>query len=223
MTSLPLAALNATSKANVAVEPGAPSATLGDEIESAGASSSSAMVSVTAAGSDTPLSPDAAAVTVTDLSGPSVASSTAVTVTAPALAVDPAAMISVAGFDSVKSPETAFVPAAAVTVSVTASLDARSSAAVTVVTPPLSEIDEDDSFSVAVGVASSSVSVRLAPVTAMVCESAAAWPLDAAPVTVTVRLPTLSMASFTALIVAVSAALAVSPAAITIVASEPTV
>ena len=213
MTSLPLFALNVTSKVNVAVEPAAPSVTLGDEIDSAGGSSSSAMVSVTADGFATPLSPLTAAETVTDLSGPSIASATAVTVTAPTLAVDPAPMVSVFALDSVKPS-----PVAA-TVSVTAALDARFRLAVTVAAPPFSGIDDDDSANVAVGAPSSSVSVRLAPVTATVSDSAAAWPLDAVPVTVTVRSPTLSMASSTALIVAVSEAFAVSPAAITIVAS----
>ena len=196
-----------------------------------GASSSSAMVSVTAAGFDTPLSPDATAETVTDLSGPSVASSFAVTVTTPALAVDPAAIVSVFALDSVKSPSAAFVPAAADTVSVTALLDARFSTAVTALAlpAPLSSIvsgfdgSGSDSDSVTVGVSSSSVSVRLAPVTATVSDSAAAWSLDAAAVTVTLRSPTLSTSSFTALIVAVSVAFAVLPAAITIVASDPAV
>ena len=50
-----------------------------------------------------------------------------------------------------------------------------------------------------------------------------AWALAAVPVTVTERLPTLSMASFTAVTVAASDPFAVSPAGIVIVASAPTV
>ena len=139
-------------------------------------------------------------------------SATAVTVTVPALAVCPDATVSVFAFDSAKP-----LPEAA-TVSVTAALDARFKRAVTVATPPLSEIDEGDSANVAVGAASSSVSVRLAPVTAPT-----PWSLDAVPVTVTLRSPMLSTSSFTAAIVAVSVGFAVSPAAITTVTSEPTV
>ena len=196
-----------------------------------GAASSSAMVSVAAVGSVTPLPPDTVADTVTDLSGSSFALSFAVTVTTPVLAVSPAAMVSVAWLDSVKSPAPAFVPAVAATVSVTASLDARSSVAVTVLAlpAPLSAIvsgfegSGSDNASVATGVASSSFSVSDAPFTVRVCESAVAWALAAVPVTVTERSPTLSMASSTAVIVAVSDAFAVSPAAITMVAPAPTV
>ena len=177
-----------------------------------GASSSSSMVSVTLAGATTPLSPLTVAVTVTDLSGASTVLSFAVTVTMPVLAVCPDATVSVFALDSVKPfPEAA-------TVSVTASLDARFKRAVTVATPPDSEIDEGDSANVAVGVASSSVSVRLGPVTAPT-----PWSLDAVPVTVTERLPMLSTASFTAATVTVSVAFAVCPAAMTTVASAPTV
>ena len=149
-------------------------------------------------------------------------SSTAVTVTVPVLLVAPAAMLSVFALDRLKSPATAFVPAAAATVSVTASLDARFRLAVTVVFPgfvPLfSSIVSGLSTSVAVGVASSSVRVRLAPVTVPT-----PWLFCAVPLTVAVRLPTLSTSSFTAVIVAVSAVFAVAPAAIVIVASDPTV
>ena len=208
---MPLAALSVTAKVSVAVEPDAPSATLGDEIDTVGAASSSAMVSVTLDGFDTP-PPDAVAETVTDLSGSSVVLSTAVTVTAPVLVVEPAATVSVFALESVKPlPE-------ADTVSVTAALDARFKRAVTVETPPDSDTDEDESANVTVGVASSSVKVRLGPVTAPT-----PWALVALPVTVTVRSSTLSMASFTAVIVAVSVAFDVSPAAIMTVVSEPTV
>ena len=170
------------------------------------------MVSVTLAGADTPLAPLTVAVTVTDLSGPSVVSLTAVTVTVPALVVSPDAMVSVFALESVKpTPE-------ADTVSVTATLDARFKRAVTVETPPDSDTDEDESASVAVGVASSSVRVRLTPVTAPTPRA-----LIALPVTVPARSMTLSMTSSTAVIVAVSVAFDVSPAAITIIVSEPTV
>ena len=170
------------------------------------------MVSVTLDGADTPLAPLTVAETVTDLSGPSVVSLTAVTVTVPALVVCPDAMVSVFALESVKpAPE-------ADTVSVTAALDARFKRAVTVETPPDSEIDEDDSASVAVGVASSSARVRLAPVTAPTPRA-----LIALPVTIPARSMTLSMASSTAVIVTLSVAFDVSPAAITTVVSEPTV
>ena len=174
------------------------------------------MVSVTLDGFDTP-PPDAVAETNTDLSGPSVVSLTAETVTTPVLAVCPDAMVRVFALESVKP-----APAAA-TVSVTAALDARFKLAVTVETPSASAIDEDDSANVTVGVASSSVRVSDAPVTVTVSESAAARALDAAPVTVTLRLPMLAISSFTAVIVTLSVAFEVLPAAIMIVASEPTV
>ena len=142
-----------------------------------GAASSSSMVSVTADGFATP-PPDAAADTDACLSGESVVSVTAVTVTAPALAVDPAAMVSVLALDSVKP-----APVAA-TVNVTASLDLPDSFAVTVETPPVSEIDAGDSASVAVGNDSSSVSVSLAPVTRPI-----PWSLATVAVTVVERPP----------------------------------
>ena len=169
------------------------------------------MVNVTLDGADTP-PPDAVAETVTDLSGPSVVSATAVNVTVPALVVSPDAMVSVFALESVKT-----LPEAA-TVSVTAALDARFKRAVTVETPPDSEIDEGESANVATGVASSSVKVRLGPVTAPT-----PWVLAAVPVTVTLRLPTLSMASFTAVIVTLSVAFDISPDAMRTVVSEPTV
>ena len=169
------------------------------------------MVNVTLDGFDTP-PPDAVAETNTDLSGPSVVSFTAVTVTVPALVVCPDAMVSVFALESVKpTPE-------ADTVSVTAALDARFKRPVTVETPPDSDTDEDESANVAVGVASSSVNVRLGPLTAPT-----PWALVALPVTVTVRSSTLSMSSFTAVIVTLSVAFEVLPAAITMVVSKPTV
>ena len=170
---MPLAALSVTAKLSAVVEPDAPSATPGDEIDTTGAASSSAMVSVASAGFATPLAPDTVADTVTALSGSSVELSFAVTVTTPVLAVSPAAMVSVVPV-CVKSPESACVPATADTVRVTASLDARSSVAVTVLalSAPLSLMvsgfdgSGSDSTSVTVGGPSSSVNVRVAPVTA---------------------------------------------------------
>ena len=187
-----------------------------------GAASSSSIVSVTLAGAAIPLSPLTAAVTVTSLSGASAVLSTAVTVTVPVLLVAPAAMLSVFVPDRLKSPAVAFVPAVAATVNVTASLDARFNVAVTVAdpatAPSCSSIVSALNTSVVVGVASSSVSVSAAPVTVPT-----PWLFCAVPLTVTDRSPTLSIASFTAVIVTLSDAFAVSPAAISIVAAVPTV
>ena len=164
------------------------------------------MVSVTLDGADTPLPPAAVAETVTDLSGASVALSVAVTVTVPALVVEPAAMVNVFALDSVKSvPD----PGDADTVSVTASLDGRFSVAVTVDTfdAPLSSIDDADNASVASGNASSSVMVS-------VTLDGADTPLPPAAVAETVTdLFGASVVSFTAVIVTVPA-LVVEPAAI---------
>ena len=124
-----------------------------------GAASSSVRVRVASAGATTPLPPAAVAETVTDLSGESASSSAAVTVTAPALAVEPAAMVRVLAALSAKSPPAAPVPGAAATVRVTAALDLPESVAVTVETPPFSEIDAGASFSATVGSASSSTMV----------------------------------------------------------------
>ena len=68
-------------------------------------------------------------------------------------------MSSVSAFNRVKSPITAFAPGFADTVTVVIALEAWSSVAVTVLIPPFSEIDDADSESVTVGVASSSVIV----------------------------------------------------------------
>ena len=187
-----------------------------------GAASSSRIVSVTLAGAATPLFPLTAAETVTCLSGALIMSLTAVIVTVPVLLVAPATMVSVFVLDKLKSDAAAFVPAAAATVSVTASLDARFSVAVTVLdpgfVPSCSSIVAGLSASVAVGVASSSVSVSAAPFTAPTPRLFCAVPL-----TVVVRLTTLSMASSTAVIVTLSAVFVVLPAAIVTVASDPTV
>ena len=195
----------------------------GDSASAAvGSASSSSIVNVTLDGDAIPLPPVNVAETVTDLSGASVASFLAVTVTVPVLVVEPAAIVSSVALDRLKSPAAAFAPAAAATVSVTASLDPWFSTAVTVLfpgfVPSCSSIVAGLNASIAVGVASSSMRRRIAPVTVPT-----PWLFRAAPVTVTLRSPTLSMASSTAVMVAVSAAFAVSPAAITMVASEPTV
>ena len=195
----------------------------GDSASAAvGSASSSSIVNVTLDGAAIPLPPVNVAETVTDLSGASVASFLAVTVTVPVLVVEPAAIVSSVALDRLKSPAAAFAPAAAATVSVTASLDPWFSTAVTVLfpgfVPSCSSIVAGLNASIAVGVTSSSMRRRIAPVTVPT-----PWLFRAAPVTVTLRSPTLSMASSTAVMVAVSAAFAVSPAAITMVASEPTV
>ena len=132
-------------------------------------------------------------------------------------------MLSVFVLDRLKSPAAAFVPAAAATVSVTASLDARFNVAVTVAfpgfVPSCSSIVSALSASVAVGVASSSVRVRLAPVTVPT-----PWLFCAVPLTVTD-----AVAHVVHVVVhggdrhAVRHAFDVSPAAISIVASSLTV
>ena len=127
------------------------------------APSSSVMVSVLFEGAVTARSFAAVADTVTLLFPPATLLSLAVIVTVPVLAVDPAAMVSVEPL-SVKSAATAGETAIADTVSVVASLDARSSVAVTVLDPPSSEIDVGLSTSVAAGVASLSVIVPFAAV-----------------------------------------------------------
>ena len=128
--------------------------------------SSSARVRVAADGFAALLPPADVPETVTDLLGESTALPFAVTVTKPALVVAPAAIVRVVAVLRAKSPATAPVPAAAATVTVTASLDAPDKVAVTVETPPVSEIDEDDNTSATVGNVSSSVKVSAAPVTA---------------------------------------------------------
>ena len=184
-----------------------------------GNASSSVSVSVALDGAATPLPPEAVPETVTDLSGESTEFPTAVTVTVPMLVVSPDAIVNLSALDNVKSAATAPVPAAAATVTVTAALDVLSSVAVTVDTPLLSEIDDGDSASATVGNPSSSVSVSDAPVTLP-----APCVLATVAVTVVERPPLpWCVSSSTAAIVAVSDAFAVSPAAIVIVESEPTV
>jgi hypothetical protein len=102
--------------------------------------------------------------------------STAVIVTSPVLVVAPAAIVSVLPL-SVKSPATAGDTAPAVTVTVVAELDARSSVAVTMLTPPSSSIDAGASTSVTIGVPSSSLMVSASsagPVTPWLLDAAAA-------------------------------------------------
>ena len=69
--------------------------------DSVGSASSSRMVSVASAGASAPLPPATAPETVTRLSAESTSLPFAVTVTAPALAVEPAAMVRVFALDSV--------------------------------------------------------------------------------------------------------------------------
>ena len=87
-------------------------------------------------------------------------------VTVPALDISPAVIVSVVPFN-VKSPATAGATGAADTVTVTSSSSAPFRMAVTVLTPPFSEIEVGDSFSITVNSSSSSMySVRaLASVT----------------------------------------------------------
>ncbi len=99
--------------------------------------------------------------TVTDLLGASTALFTALMLTFPVLVVDPAAMVSVSFALSVKSAPTAGDTAAADTMSVTFALDTALSVAVTTVESPFSPIDNGLSASDTVGVASSSVIVRV--------------------------------------------------------------
>ena len=184
-----------------------------------GNASSSVSVKVTLDGAATPLPPQTVPETVTDLSGESTRFPFAVTVTVPVLVVSPDAIVNLSALDNVKSPATAPAPADAPTVTVTAALDTSESVAVTVDTPLLSETDDGDSTSATVGNASSSVSVSGAPVTLP-----APCALATVAVTVVERPPLpWCVSSSTAAIVAVSDAFAVSPAAIVIVESEPTV
>ena len=125
-------------------------------------SSSSVIVSVASEGLATPCPPLAVPDTLTVLFTASTSLSFAVTVTVPVLEVAPAAIVSVVFDESAKSPGTAGETAAAVTVTVTASPDAPDSAAVTVLEPPSSEIDEGESARLTVGVSSSSVIVPVA-------------------------------------------------------------
>ena len=95
-----------------------------DDADSTSAASGAASSSMTArdagAGPRTAPALDARPDTDTALSGPSVASSTAVTVTTPVLTVAPAAIVSVAGVLRTKSPARVPAPGAAATATVVA-------------------------------------------------------------------------------------------------------
>ena len=215
------ASLDGPDKVAVTVETPPVSVTDEDDNTSAtvGNVSSSVRVSVTFGGFATLLPPAAVPETVTDLLGESTSLPFAVTVTAPALVVRPAAMVRVVAVLRVKSSTTAPAPAAAATVTVTASLDGPESVAVTVEIPPVSEIEVEESASATVGRVSSSVRASAAPVTAP-----APWPFASAAVTVTLRpVEPWWTASSTAVTNTVSEAAVVDPAAIVIVASVPTV
>ena len=184
-----------------------------------GVASSSVSVRVAFGGFATLLPPAAVPETVTDLFGESTVLPFAVTVTVPALAVAPAAMVRVVAVLRVKSPDAAPVPAAAATVTVTAALDGPDRVAVTVEIPPVSVIESGASASATVGSASLSVRASDAPVTDPV-----PWPLARLAVTVAER-PAVPwwIVSSTAVTTTVSEAAVVAPAAIVIVASAPTV
>ena len=105
---------------------------------------------------------DTVPVTVTCLFGPSTTLSTARNSTVPVLAVSPAAIVSVLFALSVKSAESAFVPGAALTVTVVAApdLSLRSARTVVYVNPvPPSRTVERPTAKLTVGAASSSVIV----------------------------------------------------------------
>ena len=160
VTCLPLAGLSVTVNVRFA-DPLFPSVTLGESIDSVGASSSSVIVSVTDEGCVIPCELVAVPDTVTLLSASSRVLSTAVTVTVPLLLVAPAVIVSVGLALSVKSVAAVAAPAAATTVTVVSSDDARSRLAVTVaeLVAPLSAIEVRDSARVTVGASSSSVIV----------------------------------------------------------------
>ena len=121
------------------------------------AASSSATVSVTLAGPVTPPALAADPATAKVLSGASTELSTAVMVTVPVLVLLPAAMVSVALAERVTSPAEAPWLGTTDTVTVVASAEARSSAAVTVLVPPFSAMETEDRASVTAGSSSSSV------------------------------------------------------------------
>ena len=129
--------------------------------DTVGVASSSVIVRVRLDGADTPRPPVTVADTVTDLFGASTALFTALILTVRVLVVAPAAIVSVSLLLSVKSEATAGETAVADTTSVTFSLDGPLSVAVTVVESPFSEIDDGLRTRVTVGVASSSVIVRV--------------------------------------------------------------
>ena len=188
----------------VTLEPSATGFGAAESRTVAGAASSSVIVSVLDDGLDTP-PPLAVPDTVTVLSAASTELFTAVIVTVPALAVWPAAIVSVLLVESVKSPDNAGETAAADTVTVTCALDAADSVAVTVLAPPFSEIEDGLSARLTVGTPSSSVIVSVSS------PGFDTPPPLAAPDTVTV-LSAASTALSAAVIVTVPV-LAVAPAA----------
>ena len=190
----------------------------GDKTNVTCATSSSIIVSVASVTDPVPmLLPTVLADTVTVLFPEDMLLSTVVIVTVPVLVVAPAATVSVFAPDSVKSPATAGDTADAETVIVVAALDGCERVAVTVETAPASEINAGATIIVTSGAASSSVIVKAAPVTLP-----APWSLFATLDTVTLRLGASWVLS-TAVISTVSAAFVVSPAAMVIVESDPTV
>ena len=138
VTSLAATALRVT--ANLAVPPSV--AVMAVDTNVSVAVSSSEIVSVWSEGAATPLPPVAVADTVTSLSAVTTELSLAVIVTVPVLVVAPAAIVRVVPL-CVKSPDTAGDTGEEETVSVTASVDAAFSVAVTAVEPPFSEIEEE--------------------------------------------------------------------------------
>ena len=122
-----------------------------------GVASLSVIVSVWFAGADTPLPPDTEPLTVTVLSGACTSLSRAVIVTVPVLVVEPAPIVSVVPAWVKSADDAGDVD----TVTVTSSLDAPVSVAVTTLWPSFSEISAGVSTSVTVGVASSSVIVSV--------------------------------------------------------------
>ena len=178
--------------------------------------SSSVMVSVWFEGFDTS-PPLTVPNTVTVLFGASTLLFTAVIVTVPVLAVEPAAIDSVLFSVSVKSPDTAGLTALAETVTVMAALEAPDSVAVTVLDPPFSEIEDGVSTSVTTGSSSSMMgTLSTGSSSSLMISFWTAGPvtlaLFAVPDTVTV-LSAVSTELFTAVIVTVPVLL-VEPAAI---------
>ena len=122
--------------------------------------SSFVIVRVRDGGSATPRPPVAVAATVTALPGATTSLSCAATVTTPVLAIAPTGMVSVVPV-CVKSAATAGATGVVDTVSVTASLDAVLSVAVTVLDPPFSLTDDGLSTSDTAGTPSLSRIVRV--------------------------------------------------------------
>ncbi len=145
------------------------------------------------------------------MSGASTELFTALIVTVPVLVVAPAAIDSVLLVLRVKSPATAGETAAADTVTVTAALEVPLSVAVTTVESPFSEIDAGLNANDTVGVASSSVIVRV-----LSAGFATPLPPDAVADTVTdllgasTALFTALMLTFPVLVVAPAAMVSVS-------------